>query len=49
MVVPKVKTVFGQKEDKTQPFEKLVAILSDTPVLVFGSQALDGNAHGCRT
>jgi hypothetical protein len=48
-VVPFVKTVFEQKEDKTHPFEKLVAPFSDTPVLVFESRALDGSAPGCKT
>jgi hypothetical protein len=49
MVAPKVKTVVGHKEDKTQLFEKLVILLSDTPVLVFESQALDASAHSCKT
>jgi energy-coupling factor transporter ATP-binding protein EcfA2 len=49
MVVPFVKTIFGQSLDRTQPFKTLVVTCSDTPVLVFGSQALDVSARGYKT
>lgn len=49
IVVPKVKTVFDQSEERTQLFEKLVVTCSGTPVLVFGKQELDVCAHDCKT
>ncbi len=49
MVVPFVKTIFNQSEDRTQPFEKRVITCSNKPELVSGSRALDGDAHSYKT